>query len=539
MKKKDVNIFLIFILSAAIFFLFEFFYKPFSIERIYNVIENILFASALIISSLVIKKLNYKRKYLKIVFVVFNLSLFLETIYYCLFESNFSASTIFIILETNASEAKEFLFSYINITTSLLFLLLVIIILFGVKAVSKNIEIFILKKSEKIKFILLFFTILIFLKATKLIVYNVPYLAVKTPIIYFQEIQKFKNYGNENSLGSFTNVEYIEKSDKKELYVVVIGESTNRLHFHIDGEYYRETTPLLNKISDEMIVLNNVISPRVYTIGSLTKALTLGNAENPEGKYQGSIIQLLNQAGFKTYWVSNQRPIGISDTYITKIGRGANKSIFLNIKHTSEKTPFDKVLVTELNKIVLEDGEKKIIFLHMMGAHINYENRFPSGFEYFKDNPITKFKRKKVFKTINAYDNVMRYTDFILREIIETVRIQDINSYVLYFSDHGQEVYDEIDFFGQTIDQMVTKNMYEIPMFLWMSNSYKKNNSIANNYNKKYMIDDLIHSIADLCNVKSNEIDSTRSIFNNNFKERKRMIKQNIDFDIHFKTLSN
>jgi heptose-I-phosphate ethanolaminephosphotransferase len=205
------------------------------------------------------------------------------------------------------------------------------------------------------------------------------------------------------------------------------------------------------------------------------------------------------------------------------------------MNHTSEQTPYDEVLLNELNKIVLEDGDKKVIFLHMLGAHFYYEMRYPSKFNIFKDKPKTQFKRPEVYKIINAYDNVMRYTDSILNEVINVAKKQEAQSFMLYFSDHGQEVYDEIDFFGQTIDQMVTKNMYDIPMFLWMNDSYKLNKKIANNSDKKYMTDDLLHSIADLCNVTSKETDSTRSIFNTSFKERKRVIKNNLDYDTYFK----
>ncbi|WP_232731956.1 phosphoethanolamine transferase [Confluentibacter lentus] len=374
---------------------------------------------------------------------------------------------------------------------------------------------------------------MVFLKITNLIVYNVPYLAIKTPITYFQETNKLNIYGNGNQLGDFTGIKHIKSKDNKELYIIVIGESASKVHFQLYN-YYRKTTPLLNSIKDELIILNDVISPHAYTIGSLTKGLTLGNVENPEGKYQGSIIQLLNQVGFKTYWISNQRPVGVSDTQVTQIAKGARKSIFLNIKHTSENTPYDEVLLPELNKIAQEKGNKKVVFLHMIGEHFYYEKRYPPEFDYFKDIPITKFDRDDVYKTINAYDNAIRYTDSILNEVIKTARRQNTDSFVLYFSDHGQEVYDDIDFFGQTIDQMVTKSMYEIPMFLWMSESYKLKNQIALNLNKKYMTDDVIHSIADLCNVTSNEIDSTRSIFNEHFKQRKRIIKNNIDFDASF-----
>ena len=106
---------------------------------------------------------------------------------------------------------------------------------------------------------------------------------------------------------------------------------------------------------------------------------------------------------------------------------------------------------------------------------------------------------------------------------------------MLYFSDHGQEVYDDIEFFGQSVDEMVTKNMYEIPMFLWQSEEHRKLKMIKKEISSRYMTDDLFHSIADLCFVASDEVDISRSIFNDAFKERKRIIKDSIDFDSDFK----
>jgi len=534
MDRKIVNIFSAFIIPIITFFLFELLFKNVSIDRVYNFFENSLLACVIILMSFFIDNLWFKKFYLKTGIVIFISCLFIETFYYYHFESLFSASTIFVILETNNAEAADFLRSYFA-KPIIVFLLILSVgfIVYGIKVINRNVaEISILKR-DKIKCILLGLSIIIILKITNLIVFNVPYLAVKTPITYFQESNKLKNYGGENPLGSFKNVRHYELKGKKELYIIAIGESASKSHFQIYN-YYRKTTPLLYDIKDELLVLNNVISPHAYTIGSLTKGLTLGNVENPEGKYKGSIIQLLNQAGFKTYWVSNQRPIGISDTQVTKIAKGATKSVFINIKHTSENTPYDEVLLPELNKIISEKGDKKVVFLHMIGEHFHYEKRYPPEFDYFNVDPNTKFKRDDVYKTINSYDNAIRYTDTILNEVIKITRKQNVNSFVLYFSDHGQEVYDDIDFFGQTIDQMVTKNMFEIPMILWMSNTYKSNNQITFNKDKKYMTDDVIHTIADLCNVTSEEIDSTRSIFNEHFKERKRIIKNDIDFDATF-----
>lgn len=534
MNKERIRLSLVFIIPATVFFLFELFFAKFIISRFYNFVENLLFILVIIFISFLINKPSLKRVYLKLGYILLCTCLFFESIYYYNFETIFSSSAIFVMLETNSTEAKEFLFTYFNTGIISLFVLFIVVLILGLIQINKyKIEI-VTRTFVKLKWIGVVLFILFFLKITKLVVYNLPYLAIKTASVYYKEIQLLSVYGKENPLGKFTDIKFTRKTNNKQLFIVVIGESISKLHFQLSSPTYRETTPLLNEIKEELTVCEDVISPHAYTIGSLTKGLTLGNLETPEGKYKGSIIQLLNQADFKTYWVSNQRPIGVSDTQVTKIGRGATISTFLNIKHTNENTPFDQVLVDELNKIVLEPGEKKVVFLHMIGAHINYEKRYPDGFNYFKGIPNSIFKKKTAYKTINAYDNVIRYNDYILNEIINVTKKQEATSFVLFFSDHGQEVYDEIDFFGQSVDQMVTKAMYRIPMFLWQSENYRKINSIQNEINKRYMTDDMIHTIADLCHVKSDEIDSTRSIFNSSYKERKRIIKTNIDFDTDF-----
>lgn len=51
------------------------------------------------------------------------------------------------------------------------------------------------------------------------------------------------------------------------------------------------------------------------------------------------------------------------------------------------------------------------------------------------------------------------------------------------------------------------------------------------------MLDDVFHSIADLLNIRALEVDTTRSIFNLSFKERKRIIKDTLDYDVFFKDL--
>ena len=223
MDKNVFKIAFIFLLSISMFFLFEIFFKDINIERVCNFFENILFATLLIIIFFFIKSLKFKLLYLKCVFVLFNISLLLETFYYYHFEGIFSVSTMFVIFETNCAESVEFLMAYFNGSIIFLSSLTLVLIIWGLRSFNRDVKNLIISKRFKLTLIFSIFLILIFLKLTKLIVYNVPYLAVMTPISYFQEMQKFKAYGEENTLGNFTDVRRKNSQKNKELYIIVVG----------------------------------------------------------------------------------------------------------------------------------------------------------------------------------------------------------------------------------------------------------------------------------------------------------------------------
>lgn len=511
-------------------FIFDIIFNEITLSIFYNLVENILFAITLICPFFFLNNSKFGKYYLSISYLFFAVFLYLETVYYYLFKTIFNSSAIFVALDTNSKEAKEFLGFYIDKYILVLLVVILIITLYNIKQLYFSN--FSKVKFNKIKIFSLFVILVSFLKFSGLIIYNLPYRVLRSTVEYYTESKKLGNYVN-NKTGNFTNVFRHSDVEEKEVYVIVIGESTARSHLGI-YDYYRETTPLLEEIEDELLVYKKVISPDTYTIASLTKVLTLGNYENPEGKYKGSIIQLLNKAKFKTYWISNQKPIGIHDSHVTKIGLGAKKAFFLNIKHTDEDTVFDETLVDKLDEVLIEEGNKKVIFLHMLGTHFNYKKRYPESFNYFKDVPKTKFKNKKVYDLINQYDNATKYTDFVVKNVIESTKKLNVKSFVLYFSDHGEEVYDNIEFTGHFTEKIQTKNVYEIPMILWCSESFKKRQNIHLNLDSKYMIDDMFHSIADLLNINAKEVDSTRSIFSEYFKERKRIVKDTIDYDTFF-----
>lgn len=530
--KEFLSVYKRFVYIAVPVFFIECYFNGISSATILNLVENLIFAVLLVVPLYVIKSKNIATVYFFTSIILFACTLFFEVGYKYLFKTFFSASAVFVMLDSNLEESKEFLAFYVDTPVILFLLLILVLIAIALyRYRTLNFERLWGKNISKIKLIVLFVATLAFLKFTRLIDTNTPYLITKAVSGYIIETNRLGDYKN-NKEGNFKNVKRISDKGEEEVYVIIIGESTNRDHLQIYG-YSRETTPNLKKRESELLVYNNVISPHVYSVGALTKILTLGNYENPQDVSKGSIIQLLNKAGFKTYWLSNQRPIGPFESMITKISLSAKEYKFLTTSIAGNSKVLDEALLDEYDKALNENVDKKVIFLHLMGTHHHYENRYPKAFEKFGDNPNTKFFSEESKTKINYYDNAILYNDFIISQVIDKLDSLDTKSFALYFSDHGEEMYRELDMAGHNED-IYSQQMFEVPFFLWRSKKFNDHKHIPYFKNRSYMTDDLFHSVADLMDVSAEEVDASRSIFSEAFKERKRVVKDTINFDTYF-----
>lgn len=524
-KKAKYQFIFIWLLPILITFFYEFFFTEFNFSRLENFIENILFATVMLITVPWFN--NAKVQYIlqSIYYLIFLLCLFIETSFYSLFTAQFSASAIFIALETNTAEAKEFLQFYVDFPILVFFVSLLICAFLFFR--NKNSFFYFAFTRQRSKFFLgcIFIFILLFLKITKLIVPNFPYLVAKASYEYYEEQKKMQAFHIDTKAGSFTNVVH-KKNNKQATYVLIIGESTNKNHLGI-YDYYRPTTPNLKKRKEELLIYKDVISSHAYTIGSLQEALTLNNFKEED---ESSLVQLMNQAGFKTFWFSNQRPIGPFESLVTKISRASSVYKYTNSAMAGSSTPYDEVLLPYLDEALKDPAAKKFIILHILGTHLKYKDRFPESFKKFTEKPKTKFNSALAISRRNDYDNAVLYNDYIIEQVIAKVENKKESSYVFYFADHGEEMYEVRDFAGH-LDENPTKGMFEIPFILWRSEKFIENSKLTLDTNRAYVLDDFIHSLSDLSQIDFKERRLDKSIFSKNFKPKERVIGNGINFD--------
>ncbi len=495
--KHFVFLFIVF-LSAYLLELLSFGHDP---TRLVNLVENIAFSSLLY--SIIL--LFGKQKLFKYIFYGLMIFTVFEGVYFLIFNAEFTPSAIFIALDTNTSEVGEFIKFNIN-ATQLLYtagVLASFILSWRYLKPPKN------KVSNlgRVYLVLVVFFGIFLITRPRIYNYNAPYAVVHSFFKYNSERNLLEDL---NAIPNpFSNLSTYPTG--KNTHVVIIGESTSRLHFGLYG-YYRNTTPKLGELKDELNIFNDVVSGDTYTIGSLVNAFVVKDSD----KAIGNAIQLMKQAGYKTYWLSNQPPIGIFETLVTKITMSADVSHFINSENYYLPTPYDEELLPKFINALDDKEEKKIIFIHLMGAHADYAYRYPKSFSKFP----TDLKDKKQ-NTINHYDNALLYTDYVVSLIIDVIKDRKKPSTLLYFSDHGEEVYDSIDFAGHPANGTFSFNMIEIPFLFWTS----ENDKLSNDYlARKFSLNDLSHSMADLYGIRSAEIDTTRSVFHKSFVERQRVV---------------
>ena len=310
--------------------------------------------------------------------------------------------------------------------------------------------------------------------------------------------------------------------------VLVIGESTNRQRMSLYG-YPRQTTPELDKLKDQLSVFDNVITPRPYTIEALQQVLTFADEDNPELYLSTpSLVSMMKQAGYKTFWITNQQTMTKRNTMLTTFSEQADEQVYLNNNRNQNAAQYDGDVIEPFNKALADAAPRKLIVVHLLGTHMSYQYRYPSTFDKFKDrNGVPAGVRDDQLPTYNSYDNAVLYNDFVVSSLIKDYAKTDPNGFLLYLSDHGEDVFDSAGHstLGRN-ENKPTAPMYTIPFMAWASPKWRETHdwSFAGDLGRPYSSSHLIHTWADLVGLSFDELDRSKSVVSDSFKPRPLLI---------------
>ncbi len=454
--------------------------------------------------------------------------------YYAVYGQNFSQSVLFIIFESNFRESNEYLESYFSwwIIFGLLTYTIVAILLW------RQIRPIVLP--IKTRFISV--SILVFIVSWPLINYLFVHnssldkavhaqMDRMEPVAPWHLIVGYTKYKEqlheiEKNLLENRNLAPLENLSLKNInipntLVLVIGESTTKQKMSLYG-YVRKTTPKLDKIRDDLLIFNHVYAPRPYTIETLEQVLTFADEQHPKLYLtKPTLINMMKQAAYKTFWITNQQTQTKRNTLLTTFSKQADEQIYLNNNRTQNAAQYDGAVIKPFKKVLSDQAKKKFIVVHLLGTHRKYEYRYPDDFALFDDaKNAPEYLKGKQLKEYNQYDNAVLYNDYVVSELIALFKKSQSNGFMVYFSDHGEEVYDDPKhlFAGRT-ESAPTEAMYSIPFIIWQSDSWKKDNKMrvinkSATLNRFYSTSDFIYTWADLVGIHFTGFDASRSIIN-------------------------
>ncbi|SHE55753.1 heptose-I-phosphate ethanolaminephosphotransferase [Dysgonomonas macrotermitis] len=433
-------------------------------------------------------------------------------------------NSIISLFETNPTESKEFLAHYFNpwiIVGFVVYIFLCFFIIWKMRAVPR-----IKIKEHKALFVSALVGVILFLVVPPL----------SKPVYFIQFYKLFVHYKirldkEEKAIIARQSQAYVVNdidSAYQKTIVLVIGESLTRTHMSLYG-YPRETNPRLASLGDSLLVYKDVLSPQVHTIPVLRSVMTMADRNNPNNITQKpSLIELFNRAGYKTYFISTQPFGGNFKTSYDALLNLSQYSCDLSIENQPDEIVLPKF--EEVLKQQTSAKQNKLIIIHLIGNHMAYEFRYTPSFNVFnnnKDHMIkeTEYRDKQAIHTIDKYDNSVLYNDDLVYKLIKTLQNkQKGESALIYFSDHGEEIYDMRNFSGHAYEKISTY-MCEVPFVVWLSSNYRNMRSdLSIVPERPYSTGDVIFSISDLANLKYEDYDDTKSIFSKNFVPTERYI---------------
>ena len=327
------------------------------------------------------------------------------------------------------------------------------------------------------------------------------------------EFRKSFNY-EKTSAGFSYEAERTAEVPGREVYVYIIGEASRAMNWQLYG-YGRETNPLLSQ-EEGLVVFRDVLTQSNTTHKSVPLILSsVATDEHDELYRRKGLPALFNEAGFDTWFISNQSRQG---AMIDHLAHDAKHLIYIRSPR------HDTQLLDEMRKAIEKSTSRKLFFiLHCYGSHFSYHQRYPREFAYFQpDNDVAIAKQHRPM-LVNAYDNSVRYTDYVLSGIIDYLgSLENTSSALLYCADHGEDLID--DHRERFLHASPTTTAYQlyVASLAWFSESYRerfpeKVAAAEANATAPATTHALFHTMADMASIRGRFLTTKLSLVSPDF----------------------
>lgn len=284
---------------------------------------------------------------------------------------------------------------------------------------------------------------------------------IKIPGMVYSVLQKNHYYGPRDK------VTFTPKSKGVKNLVFIVDESVRGDLLSING-FEKPTTPYLNSVIGKYFNYG-VTSSASNCSGSSNILLQTGLTDKhvPDTKSRilkaPSLFQYAKKAGYKTFYIPVRgTPDKFSD-FMTKYDFTAIDQAKY-IKHSNPERPryeADLLLEQEIVKIIKHyPNEKVFIYALKEGSHFLYKDAYPAKKSFFPDQSGDGLKDLR-----NSYFNALVWgVDKFFENLLHDLK--DVNTTIVYTSDHGQGLGEEGDPSTHCKPTMPHQSQGNVPLIL-------------------------------------------------------------------------
>lgn len=299
--------------------------------------------------------------------------------------------------------------------------------------------------------------------------------------------------------------------------VVVLTDSVIRDNLQLYG-YPRATSRELlaheSRWGPQWVTVRDAWSTEASTVPALEAMWQTGG---PGGHH---LLALARAADYKVWWISNHDDLAIKNQH----GRLADVLTLLNRVPGRSTRSLDDVVLPALETALRDPAPRKLVVLHILGAHQHYHLRYPAGANPFAgvDDAVrcqlrTLGRPSWLQAQRDDYDAALRFhTRVVASSLDATVAAAAATpSTWVFVSDHGQEVGHTLKHAGHSPS---TASGYRVPLLMWRSPGLGP--WPAELAQRPFRTDDWGPLLGDLLGVDWPGLDPTRSLLHAHYRWR-------------------
>ena len=312
-----------------------------------------------------------------------------------------------------------------------------------------------------------------------------------------------------NLLHVCQDVQAVRKQDGSMKMIVIIGESHSVYHTSLYG-YEKQTYPLMEERerNGELFVFKNAVTTNDVTALVMNSVFSLDSMGVDFNEYP-LFPAVFKAAGFKTALYDNEYLADESLYLMTN-------STLSNLMYDQRNTNYYDYDGDMIRDISYFKDSLALYVLHLAGHHVRYDKRYPQSFAKFKTSDYGGSFSESQKEIIAAYDNASLYNDYIVNEFIK--KFEDDNAVVVYFSDHGEEVFEVRDYRGHGTAKYTSDIRYQlrVPLWVWLSEKYKEEHPLVTDKLRRALdlhvkTDDIPYFLLDLADIDTEWMKPDRS----------------------------